>query len=75
MFAYVAVVHDPRRQHPPTRHSLEAMLTLTILATICGAPHWVAIDQWGQAHDQWLSECLALTHGMPSHETCGRVLA
>ena len=43
MFSYFAVVHDPRRQHPTTLHSLEAILTMTILATICGAQNWVEI--------------------------------
>jgi len=37
MFAYVAVGHDPRRQHPTTLHPLEAIITITILATSCGA--------------------------------------
>ena len=75
MFSYFAVVHDPRRQHPTTLHSLEAILTITILATICGAHNWVEIEQWGHAHYQWLSEFLDLTHGIPSHDTFGRVFA
>ena len=61
MFSYFAVVHDPRRQHPTTLHSLEAILTITILATICGAHNWVEIEQWGHAHHQWLSEFLDLS--------------
>ena len=75
MFSYFAVVHDPRRQHPTTLHSLEAILTMTILATIGGAQNWVEIEQWGQAHHQWLAEFLDLTHGIPSHDTFGRVFA
>jgi DDE_Tnp_1-associated len=75
MFSYFAVVHAPRRQHPTTLHSLEAILTMTILATICGAQNWVEIEQWGQAHHQWLAEFLDLTHGIPSHDTFGRVFA
>jgi hypothetical protein len=49
MFSYVAVVHDSRRQHPKTLHSLETILTMTILATICGAQNWVEIEQWGRS--------------------------
>jgi predicted transposase YbfD/YdcC len=75
MFSYFAVVHDPRRQHPTTLHSLEAILTITLLATMCGAQNWVEIEQWGQAHHQWLAEFLDLTHGIPSHDTFGRVFA
>ena len=29
----------------------------------------------GQAHHQWLAEFLDLTHGIPSHDTFGRVFA
>jgi predicted transposase YbfD/YdcC len=75
MFSYFAVVHDPRRQHPTTLHSLKAILTITILATICGAHNWVEIEQWGHAHHQWLAEFLDLTYGIPSHDTFGRVFA
>ena len=73
MFSYFAVVHDPRRQHPTTHHSLEAMLILTILAPICGAHNWVEIEQWGEARKAWLSQFLQLPHGIPSHDTFGRV--
>jgi hypothetical protein len=75
MFSSFAVVPNPRRQHSTTLHSLEALILLTILGTICGAQNWVDIAQWGQARQSWLSECLALPHGIPSPDTCGRVLA
>jgi hypothetical protein len=73
MFSYFAVVHDPRRQHPTTFHSLEALIIITILATICGAHNWVEIEQWGHAQKSWLSQFLALPHGIPSHDTFGHV--
>jgi hypothetical protein len=56
-------------------HALEALLTLTILATICGAQNWVEIEPWGHAKAEWLAEFLPLAHGIPSHETFGRVFA
>ena len=37
MFTFFAVVHDPRRQHPTTLHTLETILTIMMLATLCGA--------------------------------------
>jgi DDE_Tnp_1-associated len=54
---------------------LEAILTITILTTICGAQNWVEIAHWGQAEAAWLEEFLALTQGIPSHDTFGRVFA
>jgi predicted transposase YbfD/YdcC len=75
MFSHFAVVQDPRRQHPMTHHSLEAILIITILGTICGAQNWVEIEQWGEARQAWLSEFLELPYGIPSHDTFGRVFA
>jgi hypothetical protein len=51
MFSYFAAVHAPRRQRSTTFHSFEAMLTMTILATICGVQNWVEIEPWSQAHN------------------------
>ena len=73
--AFFAVVHDPRRPHPTTLHTLETILTITILATLCGAQNWVELAHWGQAKAAWLAEFLDLTHGIPSHDTFGRVFA
>jgi hypothetical protein len=75
MFTYFAVVHAPRRQPPTTLQSLEAMLTITLLATMCGAHNWVASEPWGQAPHQGLAEFLDLPPGLPSHDTFGRVFA
>jgi predicted transposase YbfD/YdcC len=75
MFSSFAVIPDPRRQHPTTLHSLEAIITMAILATICGAHNGVEIEQWGHAHHQWLAEFLDLQQGIPSHDTFGRVFA
>jgi DDE_Tnp_1-associated/Transposase DDE domain len=75
LFTFLAVVHDPRRQHPMTLHTLETILTITILATIGGAQNWVEIAHWGQAKAAWLAEFLDLTPGIPSHDMFGRVFA
>jgi DDE_Tnp_1-associated len=75
MFSPFAVVQDPRRQYPMTRHSLEAILIITIFGTIWGAQNWVEIEQWGEARKAWLSEFLELPYGIPSPDTFGRVFA
>lgn len=43
MFAYFAVIQEPRRQHFTTLRALEAIITLTILATIGGAQNGVEL--------------------------------
>ncbi len=49
------------------------MLVLSVLATICGADNRVAIEDLGQAHQDWLQTFLPLSNGVPSHDTVGRV--
>ena len=70
-----ALISDPRRDHPTTRHTLYDILTLTLLATLCGASNWVEIEQWGRAQLDWLCDLLALPQGVPSHDTLGRVFS
>lgn len=73
MFSFFAVVHDPRREHSTTLHTLEAIIVITIMASVCGAQNWVDVQQWGEAKKDWLSEFLDLSHGIPSHDTLSRV--
>ena len=49
MVTVVAVVHDPRRQPPTTRHTLETLLPITRRATMGGAQPGVESAPWGQA--------------------------
>src|SRR5690606_26128869 len=50
-------------------------LIIAILATICGADGWTEIERFGQAKESWLKTFLKLPHGIPSHDTFGRVFA
>ena len=56
-------------------HPLTDILTLSVLAVICGADSFVAIALFGQLHEEWLRTFLKLPHGIPSHDTLGRVCA
>ena len=42
---------------------------------IGNADSWGAIERFGRAKLPWLRTYLDLPHGMPSHDTCGRVFA
>lgn len=42
---------------------------------ICGADSWVEIEEFGKARYEWLKGFLELPHGIPSHDTYGRVFA
>jgi predicted transposase YbfD/YdcC len=51
------------------------MITLAIFAVICGAEGWVDVAEYGQRKLPWLKTFLDLPHGIPSHDTLGRVFA
>ena len=56
-------------------HALHDILVITLCATICGADDWAAIARFGRAKRKWFRGFLALPHGIPSHDTFGRVFA
>ena len=40
---------------------------------ICGADNWVEVELFGHSKEPWLRTFLQLPHGIPSHDTFGRV--
>jgi predicted transposase YbfD/YdcC len=64
---------DPRVERTQ-HHSLVAIVTIAILAVLAGADGFVAIERYGQAKQSWLETFLDLPHGIPSHDTFGRVI-
>ena len=65
---------DPRVRRT-RRHALVDILVIALCATICGADDWVAIAHFGRAKRKWFRGFLTLRHGVPSHDTFGRVFA
>jgi predicted transposase YbfD/YdcC len=71
--AFVAVP-DPRIDRT-RRHDLLDIVTIAVCAVICGADSWVDVERFGRAKLPWLRTFLSLPHGIPSHDTFGRVFA
>ena len=65
---------DPRKGGM-VEHQLIDILTITVCAVICGANNWVEVELFGQRRQDWLRQFLELPHGVPSHDTFGRVFA
>lgn len=65
---------DPRSKLG-TRHRLDEMVIMAILAVICGADNWVMVADFAQAKHEWLKTFLELPHGIPSHDRFGEVFA
>jgi len=64
---------DPRGDN--ARHKLLDILTVALLAVICGANGWTEVEEYGKAKLAWLKTFLDLPWGIPSHDTFGRVFA
>src|SRR6476469_9110015 len=71
---HFAALPDPRIDRTK-RHQLLDIITIAICAVLCGADPWVDVELFGRAKLTWLRSFLALPHGIPSHDTFGRVFA
>jgi predicted transposase YbfD/YdcC len=71
---YFADLTDPR-QEERCEHKFIDILFIAICAVICGADGFTDMEEFGLAKETWLRQFLELPHGIPSHDTFGRVLA
>lgn len=74
LWDYFAEVPDPRRSQG-RRHKLIDILAISLCAVLCGADDFVEIEEFGETREAWLRQFLELPHGIPSHDTFGRVFA
>ncbi len=56
-------------------HTLTDLIVIAICAVICGADGWVQVEQFAKAKQKFFKSFLELEHGIPSHDTFGRVFA
>lgn len=71
---YFQELSDPRPGRN-VQHRFEDILTLAILAVICGAEGWVDVVYFAECKRRWLATFLVLPHGIASHDTFGRIFA
>lgn len=74
IFSHFQHVEDPRVDRTKI-HSLYEMIVMAICAAICGAEGWVDVQRFAKSKRKWLQRFLKLEHGIPSHDTFGRVFA
>lgn len=65
---------DPRIDRQKL-HALFDIVVITICAVICDADGWTEVVAFGKAHETWFRTFLKLPHGIPSHDTFGRVFS
>lgn len=66
-------VADPRRHN--RLHPLPQMIVMAVIAVLCGCDGWDDVADFCQVREEWLKNLLCLPHGIPSHDTFGRVFA
>jgi predicted transposase YbfD/YdcC len=71
---YFSRIPDPRVERT-RRHSLVDILVLSLCAVISGADSFCAIEAFGRARKEWLQTFMDLRHGIPTHDTLGRLFA
>lgn len=71
---HFAGLEDPRAEHL-NDHKLIDIIIIAICAVICGAEGWTDVELFGNERLEWLRQFLELEHGIPSHDTFGRVFA
>ena len=60
-------LEDPRKSNA-TRHDFVEMLTLAVIAVICGHKTCVDMEDFGKTHRDFLCTFLRLKYGIPSHD-------
>jgi predicted transposase YbfD/YdcC len=51
------------------------MIFLALTATMCGAQGWADVERFANSKRDWFRRFIDLEHGVPSHDTFGRVFA
>lgn len=76
LLEHFSILPDPRREnHNTKKHKLIDIVVITILAVVCGADDWPTMVAFGKKKEGWLRQFLELPHGIPSHDTFGRVFS
>ena len=65
-------ITDPR-QAKKVQHDLVELLVVAVNAVLVGADTFVEIELWARERLGWLRSYLRLKHGIPSHDTFGRL--
>jgi predicted transposase YbfD/YdcC len=71
--AHFGKLEDPR-SHINQKHLLGDLMVICVCGVLSGCDGPIAIGDWARSKATWLQEHLALPHGIPSHDTIGRLL-
>ena len=63
----LAALPDPRRPQG-RRYPLQTVVTIALMASVCGCDDAEAMQAWGEAHQDWLAAFLPMPHGTPTQD-------
>ena len=72
--AYFSILPDPRVDRTK-KHRLIDILFIAVCTVICSGETFTDMALFGEAKQEWLRTLLELPHGIPSHDTFGRVFS
>lgn len=72
--AHFSILPDPRVDRSK-KHRLIDILFIAVCTIICGGETFTDMELFGEAKAEWLRTLLELPHGIPSHDTFGRVFS
>lgn len=73
LMEHISIIPD-YRQPWKVEHKLSDILLLTICAVISGAEGWEDIEDFGNAHFDFLKQYGDFEYGIPVHDTIARVV-
>ena len=71
--AHFGNIKDPR-SHINRKHLLGDVMVICVCGVLSGCDGPIAIGEWAKDKAAWLTQHLELPHGIPSHDTIGRLL-
>jgi predicted transposase YbfD/YdcC len=74
IYTHFEKLTDPRVNRGQN-HNLLEMVFMALTATICGAQGWADVERFAKCKLSWFRQFIDLEHGVPSHDTFGRVFS
>ena len=65
---------DPRRRQG-IRYPFSALVTIALMAMVCGCDDAEAMESWGEANEEWLRSIFELPYGPPTQDVFLAVFA
>jgi predicted transposase YbfD/YdcC len=75
LIEYIDEILDPRGCYCNFKHPLVSIIFITLIGSLCGANNWPEIVVVGNTLKSWISQFVAIPHGIPSEDTFERVFS